>query len=237
MASDRGSDDKLAGIHLLRDLSAESRRALEKRGRWRRFNANEQILDRDSDARDVFFVVIGRVEIVNYSSSGREVAFGQVEPGGYFGELAAIDGMGRSASVVALEDGEALIVSDRVFNELLVEQPSAAIQVLRGLAQVVRSADSQIMDLSTRKAVQRVHVELLQLGEPDGADSARWIIRPVPTQRDIARRASTSRETVARVLSYLGKKGVVTRQDDAMVILDRNRLVELAEAPDDEPMR
>ena len=66
--------------------------------------AHEQIIDSDSDSRDVLFVAGGKVRIVNYSASGREVSLDDVGAGGFFGELAAIDGASRSATVVALED-------------------------------------------------------------------------------------------------------------------------------------
>ncbi|MDP7105347.1 MAG: cyclic nucleotide-binding domain-containing protein, partial [SAR202 cluster bacterium] len=74
------------------------------RSAWRRFVPNEQILDRMSANQEVFFVVEGAVRVVNYSLTGREVAYATVRAGGYFGELAAIDGEPRSASVVATEN-------------------------------------------------------------------------------------------------------------------------------------
>jgi CRP-like cAMP-binding protein len=58
----------------------------------RRANADEEILSRDDKAGDVYFVLKGEVRIVNYSQTGREVAYAIVPAGGYFGELSAIDG-------------------------------------------------------------------------------------------------------------------------------------------------
>jgi CRP-like cAMP-binding protein len=52
----------------------------------------------------VFFVVEGRVRVVNFSISGREISFDEMERGGVFGELAALDGMPRSGAMVALND-------------------------------------------------------------------------------------------------------------------------------------
>ena len=225
------STESLSGVRLLHDLGSEAIESLEKRSHWRRYARDEQILDRDSDSRDVFLVVKGSVEVVNYSLSGREVAFGQVSQGGYFGELSAIDGGGRSANIVAIEDSLVLVVPPDVFTEILTHNPPATMQVLRRLAHIIRTADDRIMDLSTLKAVQRVYVELARLAEVD-EKTGQCLVRPLPTQRDIARRASTSRETVARVLGQLARAEIVEREGRTLHIHDVDRLTEMTEAFD-----
>ena len=99
-----GYRGRLGEIRLLASLPAAELVALEQRCRWRRYHAGEQILDRDSATRDVLFISQGRIRVVNYAASGREIAFAVVEAGGHVGELSAIDGEGRSASLVAVND-------------------------------------------------------------------------------------------------------------------------------------
>src|SRR5690606_33770359 len=64
--------DSLEKIELLAGLSPAARLDVERACQWRRFAAGEQILDRNSDSRDVYFVVDGSVEVVNFSGNGRE---------------------------------------------------------------------------------------------------------------------------------------------------------------------
>jgi CRP-like cAMP-binding protein len=225
----QGSGERLAQNALLRMLPQERLRPLAQQCVWRHVDAHEQILDRDSESRDVFLVIGGKVEVVNYALSGREVAFAQISAGGYFGELAAIDGRARSASVVALEPGLLAVMPAEVFLTLLNTYPELALKVLRRLAYIIRSADERIMDLSTLKAVQRVYAELLKLARQEGE---RWEIRPMLTQREIARRASTSRETVARVLSQLMSGAIIARKGSTVLIQDMERLSLLAEIVD-----
>jgi CRP/FNR family cyclic AMP-dependent transcriptional regulator len=94
----------LRGIELLSDLDGKDLETLEKSCRWKHYAAHEQIIDRQSDTRDVIFVVRGKVRIVNFSLSGREITFDDLDEGTYFGELAALDGEPRSAGVMALTD-------------------------------------------------------------------------------------------------------------------------------------
>ena len=176
--------------------------------------------------------------MVNYSISGREVAFGHVGEGGYFGELSAIDGGRRSANIIAVESSLLLVVPPDIFSDILTQSPPATMQVLRRLAHIIRTADDRIMDLSTLKAVQRVYVELLRLTEFD-EKSGRDLIRPLPTQRDMARRASTSRETVARVLGQLTRADVVERKGRTLFVLDKDRMMDMTDAMegDEESLR
>lgn len=222
----------LAGIELFKALTPAERQAVERRCRWRTYTDGEQIIDRENDSNDVFFVVAGTTRVVNYSPSGREVSFDEIGAGGVFGELAAIDNRPRSAAVVAR--GETLVasLSSSAFREVLDGSSRVANALLRRLAAVVRESTDRIMDLSTLGAQNRVYAELLrEARETDPkafeqrANQAR--IQPMPVHSNIAARVSTARETVARVLSDLSRKGILGREADALVILDVNRLTKM----------
>ena len=219
---------RLDGIRLLSGLSPEALRKIERQCRWYEFPANAKILDHNNGNRDVYFVVRGAVQVVNYSPNGRKIAFAKIAAGSYFGELAAIDGKPRSASVVALEDCLVATMAPSVCDQLVLDNPELAVDLLLRLANIIRSCDNRIMDLSTLGAVQRVYLELLGLAVRDPSGSDTWVISPVPAQREIASQASTARETVARAISELVAEEVVTREAKSLYIHDRARLEALA---------
>lgn len=210
----------LAGIELLVDLDDEQRRDFEKSCRWRRFAPNEQIIDQQSDSRDVYFITRGRVRVVNFTISGKEVALEDLNEGQYFGELAAIDGLPRSSSVIALKDADIAKMSPERFQTVLKMHPDVALKVMRNLASIIRTSTERIIDLSTPGANNRVHGELLRQAAASASADNTAIIKPIPVHSDMASRASTTRETVARVLSDLSKKGIVKREKDSLVICD-----------------
>jgi CRP-like cAMP-binding protein len=219
----------LAGIDLLADLPDTERQRLEQRVNWHRYRVNEQIIDREAESRDVFFITRGRVRVVIYSLSGREITFDDIDAGAYFGELAALDGEPRSANVMALRPTTVAIMSPTLFRELLVSHPAVTTRVLTRLVGVVRTCTNRIMDLSTLGANNRVHAELLRLAKPELRDDNTARIQPVPIHGDIASRVSTTRETVARVLSDLARKGVVKRAGNALMIQDFDYLADMVE--------
>jgi CRP-like cAMP-binding protein len=219
----------LAGIALLKDLSPSQRQQIEKTCRWRRFAADEQIIDHESDSSDLCFVVEGRVRVVNFSASGREITLDDIDAGEYFGELAAIDGRPRSANVMSLKSTLIATLPRAQFRELVETYPKLGFQIMERLASMVRHSTERIMNLSTLAANNRVLAELLREARAnmDGPNEAS--ISPIPVHGELASRISTTRETVARVLGDLSRQGVVVRTKNALVVKDVARLARMAE--------
>src|SRR5690606_26757628 len=102
-----------------------------------------------------------------YSLTGREVVYASLDAGQCFGELAALDGRPRSASVVAEKPCLLAVMPSEKFVELLRNRVEVTFKVLQHLTSMVRSGDIRIMELSTLAASQRVYSELLRLAMPD----------------------------------------------------------------------
>lgn len=223
-------EESLDKIGLLQSLIEVERQSIARRCAWRRYKGGEQILDRDSASQDVLFITDGEVRVVNYSSSGRETAFADVSTGSYIGEIAAIDGMPRSASVVAITDCTIAIFPRESFVELVENDAAIAFRLLRHLTGMIRTNNERIAELSTVGAVQRVYRELLRLCVPDpGGEGS--LITPLPTQQDLAGKVGATRETVARALGQLTNTGVIQRRGRTLLILDVDMLSFLA-SPD-----
>jgi CRP-like cAMP-binding protein len=220
----------LAGVAMFAGLERADLDSIERACRWVRYSADQLILDRDSTSTDVYFVVEGEVRIVAYSAAGREIQFAIVGAGDYFGDLAAIDGLPRSASVTAATAALLASVSGEEFLGILERHSSVALHVLRRLARIIRSCDERIIDLTTLSAFQRVYSELLRMAVPDAAVADQWVIRPYPPEREIASRTSTSRETVARAVGQLRQANLVLRKGRNLFILDRPRIEALVES-------
>jgi CRP/FNR family transcriptional regulator, cyclic AMP receptor protein len=219
----------LAGIDLLQSLDPQQLHALERRCLWRKWRPGEQIIDRETMADDVYFVVRGRARVVDYSSSGsREVVFDELGEGACFGELAAIDGEPRSANIVAVVETLTASLAGDEFITLLFENREIGLTLMRRLSEMVRTSTGRIMDLSTLGAHNRIYAELLRLARTCGAGRPNQaVISPIPVHSDIAARVSTTRETVARVLSELTHRDLLRRDGDALCILDLGQLTNM----------
>ena len=226
---DGNESNSLAGIELLSGLDEKERAVVEKSCRWRRYIPHQQIIDKESPSRDVCFVVTGSVRIVNYSFSGRGIILDELPSGGYFGELSAIDGLPRSARVVSLTEAMIAFLPRPAFLRLLDIHPKLSLKVMAHLAEIIRASTQRIMDLSTLGANNRIHADLLIHAGDIDENTARAVIAPIPIHSDIASRVSTSRETVARVMNDLVRKGILEKKEDRLIICDVQRLKEMVE--------
>ncbi|MEQ8356892.1 MAG: Crp/Fnr family transcriptional regulator [Kiloniellaceae bacterium] len=234
--ADSGLQEKLSAFALFEALDARERERLVQKARWRRIPAGRPVLDRDSGARDVFFVAQGLVRVSNHSYSGRQISFEDIGPGGFFGELAAIDGQPRSANVETIEESLIAGLDAQQFTSLVTAHPAVALAVMKRLAFMVRQASKRIVDVSTQPAEDRVCKELLRLAAASSGagDAAAVVISPFPSHSAIASRVSTTRETVARILGGLTRSGLIKRKQDVVVIDDLLRLAAMVEDKDSE---
>jgi CRP/FNR family transcriptional regulator, cyclic AMP receptor protein len=219
----------LRRITLLAGLSTASLEALARECAWRSFAAGQGIISRNASDRDVYLIVAGRVRATTYSIGGRQVTFRDLEAGDLFGDVAAIDGMPRSADVVALESTLVASLAPAAFWRLLREQPDVAERALRGLAGLVRRLSERVIDLSTLGVQNRIHAELLRRARAAGVSGNTARIDPAPKHADIASQVSTYREQVTRELSALAKAGVLGKEAGALVVRDVAGLERLVE--------
>jgi len=219
----------LRSVRLLQGLSSERLEALARECAWRNFDAERSIISRAAPDRDLYFIVSGRVRVTTYSAAGRQVTFRDFGPGEHFGEVAAIDGMARSADVVGLESGLLASLPPAALARLLREEPALAERLLQDFAKLVRRLSTRVIDLSTLGVHQRLHAELLRLAREAGVQGNRARIDPAPKHADLASQVSTYREQVTRELSALARAKVLGKDGRALVVLDVGRLQKMVD--------
>ena len=211
-------------------FSALENRILEKYEnlcRWNQYSPNATIIEQTDETRDVYFIIQGQVRVANLSLSGKEVTLEILNAGKCFGELAAIDNSPRSSTVTSIGH---TIVATMTFNVFLIaieEHPTIALKLIRMMASVIRTSSERIVDLVTLGANDRVLAELLHELKICRVTNNTAVIECLPLHQDIANKASTTRETVARVFSNLAKKGIIRRNKRTLMITDVKALKRL----------
>lgn len=221
--------ETLAGIELFRELPAEQRKAIAKSCHAHQYPAKHQIVAHADLSTNVYFIVSGQVRATIYSASGKEVTFRDLGPGEMFGDLSALDGEPRSATVITLADSLVLSMSGEGFIGVLRKHPEIALATLKDLAGLVRLLTDRIVEMSTLGVKNRIHAELLRLSQKGNRENNTVVIAPIPTHANIASRVSTHREAVTRELNDLAHIGLVERRSGCLVIKDVERLVRMVE--------
>lgn len=213
------SKHDLSHISLFVDLAPDEIREISGIVKWHDVPSGETIFDQENDTLEVYCVVEGAVRIMTIVGE-REVTLAEISSGNVFGEIAAIDGLPRSAKAVASGNSVLASIAGTSFIKIMLKYPSIAVKIIQRLARVVRGLDKRVTTLSTLTEEQRVVIELLRISEPDPKIPNGWYIPTMPVHSDIAGWAGTSRDIVAQTIGKLAREGVVKRRGMALVICD-----------------
>jgi CRP-like cAMP-binding protein len=219
----------LARLAPFAGAAADLLAAVAHKARWRRLGPGEVAIDFGDASRDVFVVAEGAVRVIVRTPAGQEVIFGDLGAGELFGEMAAIDGVPRSASVTALHPTRLCQLDADSFLELALGSPPVGLRLLRSLVGRLRLQDARMLELALLPVRLRLVAELLRLSRPRGEGAGR-AISPPPLQHVLAARIGARREAVSRELSALAREGLVGIGPRAIVLPEPDALHALVQA-------
>jgi CRP/FNR family transcriptional regulator, cyclic AMP receptor protein len=155
----------------------------------------------------------GLLKVTMLSQSGGERILAILGPGAIVGELAMLDGLLRSASVVAVREAELSFISRAKFEESTQKYPEVYKHLVALLASRLRETDSVIAAESFLPLKGRVAVTLLELAQHFGEDvgAGRVVIRQKFGQSELAAMAGIARENFNRILADWKRRKLVSR--------------------------
>jgi CRP-like cAMP-binding protein len=137
--SARAWADVLAEVPLFAHIAKRQIRKIAAKGMIVRFDAGSTIVGKQQ-AGDAFYVVLdGKGSVVR----GRNRPPARIGIGGYFGEMALLDGSPRSATVIAETDVACLRLGRDAFLDVVRREPSVALAVLQALAERIRGLEKE----------------------------------------------------------------------------------------------
>jgi CRP/FNR family transcriptional regulator, cyclic AMP receptor protein len=223
-----GSNDFLKYVPIFTELNDGTLEQISKIGIRKIFKKDSVVLFEHETGAALFVIVEGRVKISRVSDDGREVILTILNDSDFFGEMAILDGLSRSANVTAMEDSELYIIQRNDFITLLQTHPEISIALLKELAQRMRAADLKIKSLSLKDAEGKVATVILQLADDVGKIKNGAVeIEKLPLQHDLANMAGTSRETISRTLHSLVKKELIELKGSKLKIINYEKFKEL----------
>ena len=206
-------------------LDPADRAALAQRGRQRRWPAGASLFLEGESCATVVIVVSGRVKVFSLTEQGEEIVLAVRGPGALLGELSAVDGEPRSASVSALEPVLALVVPIAAFTDFLRQHGPAALALLQMITAKLRDSDRKRAEFAAYDIPARVARRLVELADRFGEPDEHGVrISVALSQDELAGWVGASREAVAKALRVLRDRGYVTTGRRTMTVLDLERL-------------
>jgi CRP-like cAMP-binding protein len=211
-------------------LRPDERDALEAAGSRQRYARGAVIFREGTPSVSVIIVRSGRVKVASDTASGTEVVLAIRGPGALLGELSAIDGGARSATVTALEPVNLLAIGSAEFERLLLNQPRIAFVLMRELTRRLRDADRKRIEFGAFDTTGRVAARLVELADRFGHQTEEGLRIDLPLSQDeLAGWTGSSREAVTKALRTLRGEGWIRTGRLRVVITDLDALRERAD--------
>ena len=221
-------EERLTRIPLFAVLDETERRSLADRLMPRRILKGQPVFLQGDPGDEMYLLLEGRVRICSESLSGREITLDLIKDGGFFGEMALLDGEPRSATAMAEANGQLLVLRRAEFQSFLNGCPNAAVALLAFLSRRLRAANDKIQDLALLTVRERLAAMLVDMafreGEPvrGGVMLAQGV-----THKALSGLLGTSRETVSRMCAELKDQGLIEQQGRRLLVCQMDGLREI----------
>lgn len=208
-------------IPLFSELEEPELKKLASKLQIKEYEKNTLVVRETDEGSTLFIITKGKVKISRLSESGKEVILAILGEDEFFGEMSLLDGEARSANVTTIHKSELLLLKRKDFLEILEQSPKISISLLIELASRLRKSDMQIKSLSLFDAAGRVASAIIQIAEETGTIKDGIVqIANLPSQRDLANIAGTSRETISRVITSFIEDGIIVKKSGKLFIND-----------------
>ena len=193
------------------------------------FRAGTAIFREGEFSGRVILIARGHVKVVSTTPKGREVVLAIRGPGELLGEFSAVDRLPHSATCVAMEAVDALVVSARDFRRFLDTVPGAGLRLLETVTTRLRDADRKRVEFGSQDALGRVAARLVELVKDHGRRAeGKVMIELAFSQGDLAAWIGASRESVVKALAVMRLNGWIETGRRRLVILDLAAIEERA---------
>ena len=198
-----------------------------------RFAPEETIFSK-GDPGDSFYAILrGRVGIVTISEEGREILLNILDEGNVFGEIAVLDGKERTASAVAMQVTDLVVVGRNEFVSFLESHPKLCIRLMTVLCERLRWTSDIIEDTVFLQIPHRLAKRLLTLAGTHGMPYRSGVKLTIRlSQEELGHMLGATRESVNKGLRSLQAKGVLCYHEGYIVIPSPTALREIAMSPE-----
>jgi CRP/FNR family transcriptional regulator, cyclic AMP receptor protein len=191
--------------------------------RQRVYAAGTNLMTMEQPGEVIYFVVRGAVKVEAVQPDGSVVILALLRPGEIVGEMSLLDGMGRSASVIALEETAVYWMTSVSFMECLQTIPHLNYNLNLIMARRLRFTSMQLQSISTQNIYGRLARLLVWLAEDNNPEMKCREKATIPfrlTQAELGNLVGATRVHVNQALNNYRQRGLITMDGSRITILD-----------------
>jgi CRP/FNR family transcriptional regulator, cyclic AMP receptor protein len=184
------------------------------------------------EGEEMYIIQAGKVR-VSKRFGGKTHVISVLEKGDFFGEMAIVNRIQRTATVTAIDNVELLVFDREGLQNMIARNTRIALSIIDKLCRRLQDAHVKIQYLVKKDAEGLIALHLSSLyRELPGSESA------IPYQKcleEISLSLELPMEEVRKTLDDMGQAGILEKQGDALRLLDGEKLHLITEAMGKEP--
>ena len=185
----------------------------------------------DDDDERLYIVKRGRVRLYRLTPDGKQLTLEILDKGRIVGRMSWLGQELTDVYAEAVEDAVICSFTPAELQRLIDRFPSVGLNIIRYLSDRLAASEREREVMAFRTVEQRLAVRLLELAERFGRpEDGGTAIDARLTQQELADMIGTSRETLATTIGSLRERGVLDMHSQRVVVLDPDRLRQIANA-------
>lgn len=180
-----------------------------------------ELLFRQGDEGTALYIILqGRIKI-SVSRRADTVTLAILGQGEFFGEMALLDDLPRSADATALDDSQLYALNRKDFISFLKNNEKAVHAILDSLSLRLRKTDNLLAEMCFLNLSARLIIKLVELAEPLAVSAAKPQVCTLKiSQQGLADILGVSRESINKELKILRSKGYISTSRNSIIIHD-----------------
>jgi CRP/FNR family transcriptional regulator, cyclic AMP receptor protein len=183
------------------------------------------VLFREGDRGQTMYVIRSGKVNISKRIGDSEITLAVLGPGEFFGEMALLEGLPRSAGATVVEEALLIELGQDAFATLVRKNSEIALRLMRRLSSRLREADRQIHALMSRSGASRALSMVRNLGAPPDEKGRRMLPDDL-TPEAVTRRVGLGGEEARRVERVLERSGLLVRLENGRWALGPEQLVQ-----------
>lgn len=194
--------------------------------RPRSLKTGEVLFFKGDEGDAMYLIRTGTIKIVLPSVVGEEIIVALLHENDFFGAMAMLDGMPRSADAVSMTPSDILVLGRNDFLSILQSDINALKTILCDLSRMIRKTDDLLGDVCFFNISIRLAKKLVELSETAGKMEKDGILLDISlTQKELGDMVGATRESVNKALKNLREEGLIDIDGNRIRILDMEGLV------------
>jgi CRP-like cAMP-binding protein len=173
------------------------------------FEKGDVLFEEGDEGEELYIIRSGKVAIKKRVPHG-QVTLAVLEKGDFFGEMAMLEHIVRTASAEMEESGKLIVIDSQVFGDMIKANPEIAVRMLRKYSLRLRETTKQIEELAA-KAEANISVGVV----PEAEASPVSTVQPVTSEEPVV--APQQTEAVAYFISKASGNVFPVFKNDALI--------------------